>query len=455
VRARTAELTARTAELAASEARYRALVEAMASVVWRTDAAGLVEDMPEWRALTGQGGAEVRGWGWLDALHPEDRAPARAAWERAVADRAVYETEYRIRGRDGAWRWYAVRGVPVRDAGGAVREWVGVCIDIDERKRAEAELRESEERYRTLVDTSPDAVLVHQDGTVILANREAVALFGAADPALLVGRAMYDLVDPASLPLARARTERLREPGQRNGLAELGYRRLDGTPFPVEAASAAVLVGGRLAVQAAFRDVSARKAAEEHQRLLVQELAHRVKNTLAVVQGIAARSLVDGRTLDEARDVLTWRLRALAGAHTLLIDGGWQGASLKALAEATLAAYGRQVEVEGADVVLTPKAALTLGLVLHELATNALKHGALSVPAGRVAVGWEVAGPPGGASLSLIWRERGGPPVAAPTRHGFGRTLIEQAVAYELGGRARLDFEPQGVRYALEAALAA
>jgi PAS domain S-box-containing protein len=329
-----------------------------------------------------------------------------------------------------------------------------VCIDIDERKRAEAELRESEERYRALVDTAPDAILVHQDGIVVLANREATALFGAADPAELVGRPVEDLVDPGSLELARARYTRLTEPGQRNELAEMRYRRLGGESFPVEVASAAVPVGGRLAVQVAFRDISARKAAEAHQQLLVQELAHRVKNTLAVVQGIAARSLADGRPLAEARDVLTRRLRALASAHTLLLESGWRGASLRALAETVLAPYGHQVTVSGEDVTLTPRAALTLSLVLHELATNAAKHGALSVPEGRAAVGWELSGPPGATSLSLSWRETGGPPVALPARRGFGRVLIEQAVAHELGGRARLEFGPQGVSYALEAELA-
>jgi two-component sensor histidine kinase len=174
-----------------------------------------------------------------------------------------------------------------------------------------------------------------------------------------------------------------------------------------------------------------------------------------VVQGIAARSLADGRTLAEARDVLTERLRALASAHTLLFDSGWRGASLRVLAETVLAPYGQQVDTSGGDVMLTPRAALTLSLVLHELATNAAKHGALTAPEGRVTLGWELTGPPDGAALSLAWRERGGPPVASPTRHGFGRVLIEQAVAHELGGRTRLDFAAQGVSYELEAALAA
>ena len=445
----TTALSARTAELAASEARYRALVEAMASVVWRTDAAGLVGDMPDWRAITGQSVAEVRGWGWLDAVHPEDRGPTRDAWRREVEGGALYETEYRTHTRDGAWRWYAVRGVPVRDAGGTAREWVGVCIDIDERKRAEAELRESEERYRTLVDTAPDAVFVHQDGIVVLANREATALFGAADAAELVGRPVEDLVAPDSLKLARARTARLTEPGQRNELAEMRYRRLDGSPFPVEAASAAVLVGGRLAVQVAFRDISARKAAEEHQHLLLQELAHRVKNTLAVVPG---HRRPQPRRRPPAR-------RGARRAEAAAARAGQRPhpADRERLARGEPARAGRDRarplrpagRGQGEDVTLTPRAALTLSLVLHELATNAAKHGALSAPEGRVAVGWEVAGPPGATSLRLSWRETGGPPVALPARHGFGRVLIEQAVAYELGGRARLEFAPQGVSYAL------
>jgi PAS domain S-box-containing protein len=447
---------ARTAELAAGEARYRALVEAIGTVVWTTDPEGRVADMPGWRAITGQTGDEVRGWGWLDAVHPEDREATRAAWARAVATRGAYAVEYRVRDRGGAWRWYAVRGVPVPDGAGGVREWVGVCVDVDERRRAEADLRESEERYRVLVETSPDAVYLHQDGVVVLANPQAAAVLGARDPADLLGRPALSLVDEASLPLARERTARMTVPGARAGLAELTYRRLDGRPVPVEADAAAVLIGGRLAVQVAFRDIAERKAAQEHQRLLLAELSHRVKNTLAVVQGIAAQSLSGGRSLAEAREVLTKRLRALANAHTLLTASEWQGASLEALVAAELEPYEGRAEVAGGDVTLSPKEALTLSLVLHELATNAAKHGALSAPGGRVEVGWEVAGEAPARTLRLRWRERGGPPVPVPpSRRGFGRALVEQAVAYDLKGRGRLDFRPDGVAYELEAELGA
>lgn len=448
-----ARVRARTAELAASEGRYRALVDAIASVVWTTDARGMVERMPEWCALTGQSPAESRGEGWLQALHPDDRGPTEAVWKKALAEARPYDAEYRLRMRDGGWRWYNARGVPVLGEDGRVREWVGVCIDIDERKRAEAALRESEERYRALIETSPDAVYVHQDGTIVLANRQAAAMLGAESPDELVGRPAEDLVDEDSRELSRARVARLATPGAQNELAELTFRRRDGERLPAEVASAAVLVDGRLAVLVVFRDITARKRAEQHQQLLLQELSHRVKNTLAVVQSIAARSFANGRSVDEARDVLNRRLQALAHAHTLLTASKWEGASLRALVEAELRPYAGRAEVVGQDIRLTPKETLTLSLVLHELATNAAKHGALSVPEGRVSIGWELARNGAGTWLHLTWAEHDGPQVAQPERHGFGTVLVEQAVAYDLRGQARLDFRPTGVRYELEAAL--
>jgi len=122
------------------EASYRALVEAIGTVVWTTSPDGQVDDLPEWRRLTGQTYEEQKGWGWLDAIHPDDREPTAAAWARAVETRSVYDVEYRIRRRDGGYCWYNSRGVPVID-GGLVRKWVGVCIDIHSRKQADEQLR--------------------------------------------------------------------------------------------------------------------------------------------------------------------------------------------------------------------------------------------------------------------------------------------------------------------------
>ena len=151
--------------------------------------------------------------------------------------------------------------------------------------------------------------------------------------------------------------------------------------------------------------------------------------------------------------MLTKRLQALAKAHLLLTAAEWRGAKLRELAEAELKPYAKRAEILGEDVTLSPKATLSLGLVLHELATNAAKHGALSAPGGQVSVAWEVLNGADARSLRLVWRERGGPPVPAAPRKGFGRVLIEQAAAYDLGGRATLDLRPDGAVYELEAPL--
>jgi PAS domain S-box-containing protein len=118
----------------ASDARYRALVEAIATVVWTSDPQGKVTDIPEWRKLTGQTTEQVAGWGWLDALHPDDRANALETWHRAVEKGEMYDAEFRIRRRSGDYRWYNCRAAPVRNGDGSIREWVGICIDVHDRK---------------------------------------------------------------------------------------------------------------------------------------------------------------------------------------------------------------------------------------------------------------------------------------------------------------------------------
>lgn len=149
-----------------SEQRYRSLVIATSQIVWTTDAEGKVDDMPAWRAYTGQTIAEVQGWSWLSAVHPEDRDRTAQTWNKAVQNKILYDTEYRIRGADGSYRYFWVRGVPVIAEDGSIREWVGVCADIHERKRAEEELKNSEKRYRDLANAMPLIVWTGQaEGT--------------------------------------------------------------------------------------------------------------------------------------------------------------------------------------------------------------------------------------------------------------------------------------------------
>jgi two-component sensor histidine kinase len=202
-------------------------------------------------------------------------------------------------------------------------------------------------------------------------------------------------------------------------------------------------------------DITERKRAELRQQLLMDELNHRVKNTLATVQSIAAQ-LLKGTPDVEAFD---GRLVALSRTHDLLMRDSWEGASLRDLLLQEFAPYrseeGTRFVVEGPDLGLNPKAALTLGMAFHELATNAAKYGALSKPAGQVRVTWDVLRASGPPALRLKWMETGGPPVQKREHKGFGSSLIERGVPLELEGEVRVDFDPSGLICTMEIPLAA
>ncbi|HEY8616789.1 PAS domain-containing sensor histidine kinase [Phenylobacterium sp.] len=189
-------------------------------------------------------------------------------------------------------------------------------------------------------------------------------------------------------------------------------------------------------------DITDRKRDETRHRLLLNELNHRVKNTLATIQSIAAQTLRNAASLAQAQADFENRLLALSRTHDILTRRTWEGATAAEIAEGAIQPYGpERFRCEGPTVDLPPQTALSIAMALHELGTNAAKYGALSAPGGRVEIGWtaETAG------LRLTWRERGGPPVAPPTRRGFGSRLLERGLARELGGGVRLTFDPQGV----------
>ncbi|CAN7407349.1 PAS domain-containing protein [Phenylobacterium sp. LjRoot225] len=193
-------------------------------------------------------------------------------------------------------------------------------------------------------------------------------------------------------------------------------------------------------------DVTERRATEKRQRMLINELNHRVKNTLATVQSIAAQTLRSAPDLVSARDSFESRLVALAAAHDLLTAESWHGARLSDVVATTMAPFETvqrpQISRSGPPVWLSAPRALALSLALHELATNAAKYGALSVPEGSASIRWKVSG----EELTLSWRETGGPPVTAPSRSGFGARLLQRSLAQELHGEVDVSFAPEGVR---------
>ena len=211
--------------------------------------------------------------------------------------------------------------------------------------------------------------------------------------------------------------------------------------------------GRPVAVCGLIRDISARRAAEEQRTTLMAELDHRVKNVLAAVQALAQQTAKRTTSMSHFLSTFSGRLKAMASANELLTAARWRGAAIAQLAEAELSGIAPgQTKWEGPDLFLTPRAANALSLALHELATNALKFGALSTETGRVSLAWAMQSDGG---FSLTWSESGGPAVTAPPQLGFGSTLLRQVTGRELNGEVEVEFRVSGVRVHLRAAAAA
>ena len=338
-----------------------------------------------------------------------------------------------------------VTAEPLRDTAGKIVGVTTAAADLTERKRLEAERA----RLAAIVETSSDAILSRAlDGTITSWNAAAERTFGYTATEA-IGRDIAMLVPPdrvdefaqtrqgleAGEPVAPFETVRLTKDGQRLdvSIAVSPLTNADG-----------VLVGTSIIT----RDISERRRAQERQNLLLAELSHRVKNTLATVLSIANQTLSRAESLDEFSRSFRGRIQALAAAHSLLTAVNWDVAALRVLVEQALQPYASSdrsnLRISGDEVLLRPSAALTFSLVLHELATNAAKYGALQKPGGFVAVDCRVRSN-GGRELHLHWAESGGPPVRPPVRRGFGLELIERSVAHELGGQAVLEYRIEGV----------
>ncbi len=202
------------------------------------------------------------------------------------------------------------------------------------------------------------------------------------------------------------------------------------------------------------RDVTARKVADQAQRMLQQEMHHRVKNMLATVMGITTQSLANASSIVEGRNAVERRLMALAEAYNAHDDA--EGTRLLRIVESAVAlcdARAARIDINGPDIRLSSRTAIAIAMALHELCTNAVKYGALSVESGRVELAWRIDATE--RRLHLTWQERGGPPVQAPERRGFGSRVIDTSFRHQLSGRAEAAFEPSGVVWSFDVPLAA
>jgi PAS domain S-box-containing protein len=335
--------------------------------------------------------------------------------------------------------------------------------------RRGGQLFETERRLNAVLNNASVSIFLMDDRQhCIYMNRAAEQLTGWTLAEVLARDCpLHDVVhhtypDGRPFPLSECAIDRaFPENNQERGEEVFVHR--DGHFYPVGFTAspirddAANIIGTIIEV----RDISEEKAAAERQRVLINELNHRVKNTLATVQSIAAQTF-RGLADRSAVAIFDARMAALSDAHNVLVADNWEGASLcavveRALAPHTIAAINEaRFRLIGPDARLHPKVAVTLAMALHELMTNATKYGALSSPEGRVAVGWILQPHDDGRDLlDLTWCERGGPAVVLPTRKGFGTRLIERHLPMEFGGTAEITYAPEGVSCRLQIPLTA
>jgi PAS domain S-box-containing protein len=390
-------------------------------------------------------------------IHPEDRPLFDALRKRVAAEDRDFEVDLRLEDAERDYRWYRLLISKMHDRRGQAYAWAGAAIDIDDHKRLEQALRESEERFRLATEAFHGGVSDHDPvtGKVARTKRHLEIIGETAESFPGTARAWYDRIHPDDRPAYDEARAPLFEGEASQYQAEYRIQHRDGHWVWIwHRAIAKRDENGRLRrVVGSLIDVTERKRAEEQQQLLIHELNHRVKNTLATVQSLAAQTMRSAASLKEFTAAFEARLFALSKTHNLLTDGAWAGASLRALLEVEVEPYaqggdsGRFSLAGMHDVHLGPRAAVALGLAFHELATNAAKYGALSNDDGSIAVMWnlEHAEAEQQLLLHLVWTERGGPAVEKPRRRGFGTRLIERGIGSELGGEVAIEHRPEGL----------
>jgi PAS domain S-box-containing protein len=441
-------IVAEQERLRQSEARFRALVSASSDVVYRMSA-----DWSEMSYLVGRdfiADTTDPSSTWLDKyIHEDDQQRVLEVIHEAIRTNSTFELEHRVRRVDGSFGWTFSRAIPLLGDNGEVTEWFGMASDVTARKTAEDALRASEERFRKVFQHSNDAIFVlDPEGDAVLeANPAAVEMFGYDSHEELLATPL-SAFHPDDLSSFLAFVRSVHDEGV-GWTDEFACRAKSGRRVPSEISASTLTIDRRRCLLALVRDVEERKRQEQHRELLLGELNHRVKNTLATVQAIASQTFRGDAAHPEARAAFDARLVALSLAHTLLTRENWDGVALRDIGLQALVPFtGETAEssrftVTGEHVRLQPSAALAFAMTFHELATNAVKYGSLSNDVGRVDLSWELRAD--ADSLHVRWQESGGPPVEGPSRKGFGSRLIEQGLARELSGTVHLDYRREGL----------
>ena len=357
--------------------------------------------------------------------------------------------------------WMDLDYSPVPDEDGNPAGVIAIVVETTERVLAERRNREEHERLQNLFSQAPTfmAMTNGPDHTFGMVNPVYQKLVGDRE---IVGKTLASAMPEIAEQGYVALMDQVFKTGQtvtrtaervmfnRTKGAAPEERFVDFVYQPIRDESGAVV---SIFVQGS--DVTERVRAENHQKLLINELNHRVKNTLTSIQSIVSQTLRGVQTKEEASKAITNRILALSRAHNVLTAENWDGAELRTMVESSLEPFrveGRDaIHVQGTNLRVGPHAAMSIALALHELATNAVKYGALSDSSGTVNVRWALEG----NEFELIWTEKGGPLVLMEDRKGFGSRLILQVLPRELQGTAHVDYRPEGIVFCLATSLEA
>jgi PAS domain S-box-containing protein len=387
-------------------------------------------------------------------VHPTDRPMLQDAIDDAIASGAPFREEYRLLRPDGSERWVSARGRYLQQTG----RFPGVILDITESKNADARLRDSDIGRELAMQAANLGRFDHHPyrGARYYDDRALEMMGLTAEEVSDLNHVLHKVVHAEDRHRMAAALAAAVDSGRAGPFKET-FRIIHAQTGELRW----IAVSGRsqfvdgicTRFMGVFEDVTEAKLAEEHRRLLTNELNHRVKNTLAVVVTLVDQSLRGSTDLAAARADVAGRIQALSRAHDILTADNWSDAAISdigAQVARSLSLPADRLEMSGPPIRLGPRPALQLSLALHELSTNALKYGALSNEDGRVSLMWAIDG----SALRVTWAERGGPTVIPPSRRGFGSVLMEKATGAAFGGQAVIDYRPVGVLWTLAAPLA-
>ncbi|MGR6328950.1 PAS domain-containing protein [Sphingomonas sp. XXL09] len=386
---------------------------------------------------------------WRDAGNAEAKAAVAAAKEGEARSFIGKADTYR-----GTPKWWHVAVSPIAGSDGRPDRILSVSRDITNLRASE----EERDRFVRLAENSTDFIgMARTDGSVFYLNDAAKRLVGLEDAAI----EHLSITDFFAPEQAEKIADEVLPAVERNGhwAGEVDFRHFRTSApipvlysvFPITDATGVLIGYGTVT-----RDFRERRRAEDDMRLLNGELAHRLKNVLAVVQSVAAQTLRGIPEAARASQNLSARLVALGGATDVLTGSSWRSADLGEVASRALSPHGHlgeRIILSGPSVTLKPEVTVAFALALHELATNAAKYGALSNGTGRVMLTWSVDGLDEDATLAIVWREVGGPLITPPERKGFGSVLIERSLRSYFSGKAATDYRPEGLVFELETRL--